>query len=49
MPTETNEEIKPITTVPPVTTGTAPHLAGGTGADPDGNHEPMDEPAKAAK
>ncbi|HEY3710546.1 MAG TPA: hypothetical protein VGL64_14285 [Amycolatopsis sp.] len=46
MPTETNEEIKPITTVPPVTTGAAPHLAEGTGVDPDGNHEPMDEPAK---
>ncbi|WP_328605855.1 hypothetical protein OG943_38625 [Amycolatopsis sp. NBC_00345] len=46
MPTETNEEIKPIATVPPVTTEAAPHLPERKGLDPDGNHEPMDEPAK---
>ncbi|MDT8910190.1 hypothetical protein [Amycolatopsis sp. PS_44_ISF1] len=46
MPKESNEEIKPITTVPPVSTGTAPHQPEGTGTSPDGNHEPFDEPVK---
>ena len=46
MPTETNEEIRPIATVPPVPTGAPPHLPEGTGVNPDGNHDPYDEPVK---
>ncbi|MEU4671766.1 hypothetical protein AB0F91_28270 [Amycolatopsis sp. NPDC023774] len=43
MPAESTEENTP-TTVPPVTVGTPPH--GGT-TQPDGAHEPYDEPTAA--
>ncbi|WP_156096363.1 hypothetical protein [Amycolatopsis jejuensis] len=44
MPAEEKEERKPGSTIPPVSTGSAPHVPGG-GAQPDGNHEPFDDPA----
>ncbi|MEV4596139.1 hypothetical protein AB0K15_01905 [Amycolatopsis sp. NPDC049253] len=45
MPAESSEENTP-TTVPPVPVGTPPH-GGGTTTQPDGAHDPYDDPATA--